>query len=166
MSRVFFSLGWKRHLLCFPTAPWVTWIDIAESLLSQRKSKRDSRDRLLFDLQGKLGKSLHPFTSVQGIIWPTHSLPIETGHILQEFIHQEITWKWSCLNIHEEQTSPKSTEDRNLALSLLRAWLTSLLVHLKVCIKSLQNWWDAGVCLLWGCDDYFSGRSLELQVWR
>lgn len=43
MSKGFFPpLGWKRHLLCFPTAPWVTWVDIAENLLSQRKSKRDT----------------------------------------------------------------------------------------------------------------------------
>jgi hypothetical protein len=36
-----FSLGWKQYLLCFLTAPQVTWVDIAENLLSQRKSKSE-----------------------------------------------------------------------------------------------------------------------------
>ena len=41
-----------------------------------------SKDRLLFDLRGRLGKSVNPFASVHEL----HLLPVVAGHILREFI--------------------------------------------------------------------------------
>lgn len=55
------------------------------------KSKRDTGvTGFLFDLHGKLGKSLHPFASAQGIIQHAYSLPSAAGRVLHEFIHEEI----------------------------------------------------------------------------
>lgn len=40
-------LGWKWHLLCFPTAPRVTWVDAAENLLPL-KEERETQQRQAF----------------------------------------------------------------------------------------------------------------------
>lgn len=58
-----------------------------------RLPKEERRDAamtaffFLFDLQGKLKKSLSPFTSVQGLTHRTHLPPMHTGHISHEFLH-------------------------------------------------------------------------------
>lgn len=70
-----------------------------------KEQERNSNDRLLFDLQGKSGKSRNLFTSVQGIIHHTCLLPIDTGHISHEFIHEETAQKLMILFKHSWRTN-------------------------------------------------------------
>ena len=63
-------------------------------------------------------------------------------------------------------TSPKRTEDRNSILSLPRASLTFLLMHLSSasttpCCKMFRFIYFEGMMII------FSGRSLEeMQIWK
>ena len=127
---------WARNsIFCvFPLRYESHRLALQKNLLSPKKETHNN-DRLLFDLQGKLRKSQNLFASIQGIIHQTHVLPIDAGCISREFLHGEIAWAWSWLNTREEQTSHKSTEDRNSTLSLQQAWLSPLSVHLNIFIN-------------------------------
>lgn len=88
MNKDFAPLWAGNGIFCvFPLHQESPGSTLQKTSSPSRKSGRHSNDRLLFDLQGKLGKSLNLFTSVQGNYTPDTLAPIDAGPILQGFIH-------------------------------------------------------------------------------